>query len=93
MSLEILVGTYIAYRRSLGEKFVTNARELQMFVKYAGPECDVCAIDRPLCESFLLYPKGKVTANWFCKHTALKGFFQWAVARGHIAKSPLPAAP
>jgi len=90
MILKILVETYIAYRRSLGEKFVTNARELQMFVNYAGLKCDVCTIDRSLCESFLLHPKGKVTANWFCKHTALKGFFQWAVVRGHIAKSPLP---
>lgn len=88
MILKILVETYIAYRRSLGEKFVTNARELQMFVNYAGLKCDVCTIDRSLCESFLLHPKGKVTANWFCKHTALKGFFQWAVVRGYIAKSP-----
>ena len=90
MTLEKLTGAYIAYRRSLGEKFVTNARELQMFVNFAGPECDILAIDRLLCESFLLYPKGKVTANWFCKHTALKGFFQWALVRGHIAKNPLP---
>ena len=66
MTLEKLTGAYIAYRRSLGEKFVTNARELQMFVNFAGPECDILAIDRLLCESFLLYPKGKVTANWFC---------------------------
>lgn len=90
MNMEILVGAYIAYRRSLGEKFVTNARELQAFVNYAGPGYDVCAIDRSLCESFLLHPKGKVTANWFCKHTALKGFFQWAVVRGYVEKSPLP---
>ena len=58
MILKILVETYIAYRRSLGEKFVTNARELQMFVNYAGLKCDVCTIDRSLCESFLLHPKG-----------------------------------
>lgn len=90
MSLGKLMETYIAYRRSLGEKFTTNARELLAFINYAGPERDVRTIDRTLCESFLLHPKGKVTANWFCKHTALKGFFQWAVVRGHIEKSHLP---
>lgn len=85
-----MVELYISYRRSLGEKFKTNAVFLNGFVRYIGDHTDVCSLTLETCTSFLYYPNSKVTANWFCKHTALKGLFQWAIAREYMEKVPLP---
>jgi integrase len=85
-----IIADYISYRRSLGEKFDTNASSLNSFLKYVGEEHEIAKIDLELCTAFLYAPTGKVTANWFCKYTALKGFFQWALVRGYITKIPLP---
>lgn len=90
MKVGKMIEQYISYRMSLGEKFITNARILRSFVKYMGAENDASSITRESSESFLLAPTGMVTANWFCKHTALKGLFQWAMVRSHINLIPLP---
>jgi site-specific recombinase XerD len=33
---------------------------------------------------------GHVTQNWHRKYTALRGFFHYALSRGHLSPSPLP---
>jgi integrase len=90
MKVREMIEQYISYRKSLGEKFITNACILRGFVKYMGAESDVYSITMDRSESFLYAPTGKVTANWFCKHTALKGLFQWAMVRLYIDHMPLP---
>lgn len=90
MKVGKMIERYISYRKSLGEKFTTNACILRSFVRYMGAENDASSITRESSELFLLAPTGMVTANWFCKHTALKGLFQWAMARSHINLIPLP---
>lgn len=90
MKIGEMVERYISYRRSLGEKFKTNASVLRNFAKYMGAENDVFSITRKYSESFLSAPSGKITAHWFCKHTALKGMFQWAMVRSFIDGMPLP---
>jgi len=33
---------------------------------------------------------GPVTSAWFKRHQALKGFFRFAINRGHLTEAPLP---
>jgi integrase len=91
MKIKDIIPQYISYRQSLGEKFRTNASGLRCFLKYAGEETAIGNLGLTVCTDFLYAPSGKVTANWFCKYTALKGLFQWAMARGYINEIPLPA--
>lgn len=90
MKLKEIIPQYIAYRRSLGEKFKTNANELNCFLKYVGKETKLVKVNLETCTEFLYAPKNKVTANWFCKYSALKGFFVWAVSREYLSSIPLP---
>ncbi len=90
MKIKDIIPQYISYRQALGKKFRTNTTELKCFLKYAGEESEFGDLDLDVCTSFLYAPSGKVTANWFCKYTALKGLFQWAMVRGHINEIPLP---
>jgi len=90
MKLKDIVMQYIAYRRSLGEKFKTNATALRGFINCAGGEKQLSEVDTELCKRFLYAPKNEVTAYWFGKYTALKGFFTWAVSREYVSAIPLP---
>ena len=91
MKMKDIIPQYISYRKSLGEKFKTNANELNCFLRYIGEDSEIGELNIKICTEFLYAPKGKVTANWFCKHTALKGLFQWALAREYITTIPLPS--
>ncbi|MDR1338959.1 MAG: hypothetical protein LBK58_02735 [Prevotellaceae bacterium] len=73
MKIKDIIPQYISYRQSLGEKFRTNAAGLRCFLKYAGEETAIGNLGLTVCTDFLYAPSGKVTANWFCKYTALKG--------------------
>lgn len=90
MKMKEIIPQYISYRQSLGEKFKTNASMLRCFLKYVGKEKEISELDIERCTLFLYAPAGKVTANWFCKYTALKGLFQWAMIREYVTKIPLP---
>lgn len=83
------VEQYIRYRQSMGEKFSTNASVLRSFARYFDSEAALESLSKDGCDRYLLHPQGAVTSGWFGKHTALKGFFHWAVVRGYLAKSPL----
>jgi site-specific recombinase XerD len=90
MKLKEIIPQYIAYRRSLGEKFNTSANLLNSFLEYMGGETGPAEINSKLCTGFLYAPGNTVTAIWFGKYTALKGFFSWAVSREYIPIIPLP---
>lgn len=90
MKLKDIIPLYISYRRALGEKFKTNASVLNCFLRYIGGEKEIDELDKETCTAFLYAPTGKVTASWFCKHTALKGLFQWAMTREYVIGMPLP---
>ncbi len=90
MKLDEMTELYISYRRSLGEKFKTNAQALHSFMKYIGRDMNPEELTTEQVEPYLYYPTGKVTAGWFIRHTALKGMFQWAISRGIMINVPLP---
>lgn len=90
MKLLPLIKRYVAYRQSRGEVFQTSRKILLAFGRSAGPSVAVRLIDRKMTALFL-YGHGPVTDGWFGRYGALKGFFRYAIARNHLAASPLPA--
>lgn len=92
MTLDDLITRYVTFRRALGERCQTNERMLRGFARAVGPRTPVHRIAAAAVTRFLNGP-GPVTSAWHIKYHALKGFFRFAVSRGHMAAAPLPAVP
>lgn len=91
MKLELLIHQYIGYRKSLGEKFKTNETYLKAFCKAMGPSRHIKAINTSRVNSFLYGPSATITSGWFIKHSALLGFYKYAIARNYVTQIPLPS--
>lgn len=89
MKLKPLILNYIAYRKSIGEKFRTNGDYLKALCRSLGDDIDIKDISTEMVAEFL-YGNSPVTSAWFIKHTALFGFYEYAISRGFIDCSPLP---
>lgn len=89
MKLNDAIEQYITYRQSLGYKFKSSATALRCFVKYLNSDLDLRLITEQLTTAYLYSPHGIVTRNWFLKHSALKCFFEWAIARNLLNSMPL----
>ena len=89
MNVKEMTEEYISYRRSIGEKFVSQATMLRAFAKHVGEGEPAGSIDGDLCTSFLYGKDGKVTASWFLRYSALKWLFDWAVVRKYMQSVPL----
>jgi len=90
MKVKEMTESYIVYRRSLGEKYITGAAMLRCFAKHIGGDTDAMEIGTGACSAFLYGKDGKVTASWFLRYSALKWMFEWAVVRGYMEEIPLP---
>lgn len=90
MKLINLINQYINYRRSLGEKFLTEAGYLKAFCRIAGKSTDPNNISTKKIKDFLYGDKKSVTSYWFHKHSTLVGFYHYSIGRGYINKYPLP---
>jgi integrase/recombinase XerD len=88
MKLSVAVSQYIAHRQALGMSFVSDGRVLRSFCRTLGDQ-DLRGIDPERVATFLA-GEGPVTSFWYRKHSALNGFFQFAMARGYADHSPLP---
>jgi integrase/recombinase XerD len=89
MNLDDLVTSYVDFRRTLGEKCLTNAAILRSFCRAAGLQTQVGRVRVKQVAAFLA-GTGPITNAWHVKYSALKGFFQFAVSRGYLDKVPLP---
>lgn len=89
MKLKPLILNYISYRKSMGEKFRTNECYLKAFSRYVGDDIKIEDVSIDMVAEFL-YGNSSVTSAWFIKHTALSGFYEYAISRGFINCSPLP---
>ena len=89
MNTHDLVTHYVTFRRTLGEKCQTNAVILRAFCRSVGPQTPVARIRADAVSAFLA-GTGPVTSAWHVRYRALKGFFRFAVSRGHVSKVPLP---
>jgi site-specific recombinase XerD len=83
-----LVEKYIAYKRSLGMRYETQANKLRQFSRKLGFK-DVKLISPEAVRAYL-DGSSPLTTTWHHAHSVLNGFFQYAIARGHVESSPLP---
>lgn len=89
MNLGELVTHYVAVRRALGEKCMTIESILRAFCRAAGSQAPVAQIEAKTVSAFL-DGRGPITSGWFGRYRVLKGFFHFAISRGHLAEAPLP---
>jgi integrase/recombinase XerD len=84
-----LVTHYVAFRRTMGQRFNTTEKILRSFCRAVGPRTPITRIRSKIVAKFLV-GAGPVTRTWHFKYGALNGFFQFAVSRGYVDKVPLP---
>jgi integrase/recombinase XerD len=89
MNINDLVTQYVAFRRTLGERCKTAEETLRSFCRAVGPRKQVTQIRVKAVAAFLT-GTGPITGTWHNKYSLLKGFFRFAVSRGHLDKAPLP---
>ena len=89
MKLPQAVEQYITLKQSLGFRFHTESQILKAFSKAMGKSR--LGQIKPKAVRALLDGHGPVTQNWSRKWVALRGFYDFAVARGLVRRSPLPA--
>jgi len=90
MKLLTVVNQYIAYRQSLGERFITNGYLLNAFVHSIGQKATLAGVNPELVSKYLAGTNPVITASWHGKHQALRGFYRYAISRGYTETSPLP---
>ena len=72
MNIDELVTHYVAFRRTLGEKFKTNESILRSFCRAVGPQTSVAHIGAEVVSAFL-DGGGPVTSGWFTKYQRTEG--------------------
>lgn len=90
MKLTQLIAQYVAFRKSLGAKFEGNETVLCSFSRVMGEGRHVGNV-KPREVAVFLNGRGPVTRHWHRKYIVLRGFFRYALSRGHLSASPLPA--
>jgi integrase/recombinase XerD len=88
MKLANLVEEYIGLMRSNGMRYRTQAATLRQFSRGVG-SVDVTEVTSEIVHAFL-YRSKIVTSSWHQRHSTLKGFYRYAIAREHVKSSPLP---
>lgn len=89
-ALEV-IDAYLAARRAVGVRLARDAGVLHQFVREMGIVrlSDVT----PDTVATFLRGRGALSSTWTMKHGALTGLFRFAIARGYVGRSPLPAYP
>jgi site-specific recombinase XerD len=90
MKLYQLINQYVSYRKALGEKFKTNENYLKAFCRAVGSKTAVGSVKKEMVQQFLYGKSEMVTTGWFVKHSALLGFYRYAVSRNYLTEIPLP---
>ncbi|MGO9679550.1 MAG: tyrosine-type recombinase/integrase [Candidatus Sulfotelmatobacter sp.] len=88
MKITDAVQEFILYKQSLGMSYRGEALKLNAFARLTGP----VEIDSINTEAVRRYLDGErpITAEWASKHSTLKTFFRFALARGYASRNPLP---
>ena len=81
---------YVEFNQAVGMRFHVDAAILKAFHRHVG-EADVAAISPDVVLAFL-QPRHRVTSRWLMKHRAVRRFYQYAITRGLVARSPVPTA-
>jgi len=89
MKLRQAVEHYLSLKQSLGFRFATDRQILKAFSQAMG-QVRVGQV-KPTSLRAYLDGSGPVTRNWERKWVALRGFYVFALARGLVRRSPVPA--
>jgi integrase/recombinase XerD len=89
MKLPALVESYISLKRAMGMRFGSQAMKLRQFARRLG-DIDVKRVDPKIVLRFL-YGSKIVTTSWHQTYWTLNAFYRYAMARGYVESSPLPA--
>jgi integrase/recombinase XerD len=88
MNLSSLIDQFIAYQQATGEQWPSNCT-LRAFGRFIGANADVADVSAAQVNSFLV-GDSSVTLTWHIKLSSLRSFYQHAISRGYVDKSPLP---
>src|SRR4051794_25084449 len=89
MNLQQLIEQYVAFRQSLGKRFISAACHLRAFGRAIGVGADVAEVRVEQVAAFLQGGR-PLSRSWHVKYTALRGLYRYAISRGYAAVSPLP---
>jgi integrase/recombinase XerD len=90
MKLHVVVSRYVDFWKSLGERFNTNEKVLKSFCRALGNRIEMHRV-RADQDAFLA-GTGPLTRSWHVRHSALLGFYRYALTRGYAKNSPIPVA-
>ena len=92
MTLREVIDQYIAWRQARGARFQSQAYALRRYSRGVGDAigCDEVGSDQ--ARAFLA-AGATAASNRAFLHSALAGFYRYAIARGLATRSPLPAKP
>ena len=90
MKVQELIELYIAHRRAMGEEQRSPGYMLSAFGHFVGRTVDADTVTSDQVEVFLGGRK-PLARSWHSKYYVLHAFYQYALRRGHIKRSPLPA--
>jgi integrase/recombinase XerD len=89
MTLSELIERYVTFKRSLGLIYRSEAQVLQAFCRAIG-DCNVVEVLPSQVRAYL-DGTGPMTSSWHTKFRVLQGFYQFALGRSYVEKSPLPS--
>lgn len=89
MKLDDAMELYMQQVRTCGYAGTSGARVLRLFARLVGGQRELDSIAAAEVRAFLDGTK-PLTRYWHRKHSALLGFFRFAVARSMVAHMPLP---
>jgi len=81
---------YVTFRQAAGADFRPTARLLDAFCRAVGPDAPIVDIPLDRVRAFV-DGRGLVTRYWHRKHSALRGFYRYAVSHRLVEHVPLPS--
>jgi site-specific recombinase XerD len=89
VKLREAIELYVAFRKSAGADFRSSEHLLATFCRSVTKEVNLEDVDEEHVAVFLR-GKGNFTGYWHRKHSALLGFYRYAVSRGYVSRLPVP---
>src|SRR5712692_6624315 len=90
MKLQHVITQYMSLKKALGERCKSSEMVLMAFNRAMGSDVEITAIEAGPVTAFL-NRSGPATRYWHDKYGRLFSFYRYAISRGFVASSPLPA--
>jgi integrase/recombinase XerD len=84
------ISHYVQARKAGGSDFGAVERVLGTFCRTVGANADISTVTEAQVRAFL-DGRGPITRYWYRKHSALNGFYRYAVGRHLVGRAPLPS--